>query len=230
LAADVRVRGILVRLVVHPADASGRHRLHLGVMRLLAAMRAGLQEVPVVVRDAPADRYAQVAENLKRHKLSPLDMARFIRDQMTAGDSQTTIARQLEINLTTVAHHLLLLDLPPVPEEALRAGRCTSPRTLHARSKLHDRQPEQVRQLLDGQATITREAVATLRARVDSATAARSTRLIGQAMAACDRLEKLLAGIDLQATASDRSDLEALQARLSTLFNWSIRGSDRQTP
>ena len=63
LAADIRLRGILMPLVVHPADANGRHKLHFGAMRLRAAILAGLTDVPVVVRDAPADRYAQVAEN-----------------------------------------------------------------------------------------------------------------------------------------------------------------------
>lgn len=230
LAADVRMRGILVPLVVHPAHANGRHLLHFGAMRLRAAVLAGLREVPVVVRDAPADRYAQVAENQKRHDLSPLDLARFIRGQMDAGDSQTTIARQLGVNLTTIAHHVSLLDLPPVLDDALKAGRCTSPRTLHELSRLHDRLPKHVQELLDGSAAITRGAVRTLRARVDATSAAGPARLIGQAMAACDRLEKLLASIDLPGTASDCSDLAALRARLASLSRWSTGGSDRQTP
>ena len=57
LADDVRQRGILQPLVVHPADAQGRYRLHFGAKRLRAALRAGLSEVPVVVRDAPANTY-----------------------------------------------------------------------------------------------------------------------------------------------------------------------------
>lgn len=52
LAHDVRQRGILQPLVVHPADAQGRNRLHFGAKRLRAALRAGLSEVPIVVRDA----------------------------------------------------------------------------------------------------------------------------------------------------------------------------------
>lgn len=230
LAADIRTRGILVPLVVHPADATGRHMLHFGAMRLRAAILAGLRDVPVVVRDAPADRYAQVAENQKRHSLSPLDLSRFIRGQMDAGDSQTTIARQLGMNLTTVAHHLSLLDLPPLLEDALQGGRCTSPRTLHELSRLHDRHPERVVELLDGSAPVTREAVKSLRARVDSISATGSARLIGQAMVACDRLEKLLAGIDMQGATGGRSGLAALQARLSALSLWSTSESDRQTP
>ena len=125
LAEDIHQRGVLQPLVVHLADGDGRHRIHFGVQRLRAAIRAGLHEVPVVVRDMPADRYAQVAENQKRHGLTPLDMARFIREQVDAGDSNATIARQLGMNLTTVAHHLSLLELPPELDEALKSGRCT---------------------------------------------------------------------------------------------------------
>lgn len=230
LAADIRKRGILMPLVVHPADANGRHKLHFGAMRLRAAILAGLRDVPVVVRDAPADRYAQVAENLKRHNLSPLDLARFIRSQIDEGESQTTIARQLGMNLTTVAHHLSLLDLPPVLDDVLRAGRCTSPRTLHELRALHDRHPEHVGELLDRSAPVTREAVKMLRARVDSISATDPARLIGQAMVACDRLEKLLAGIDTLGISTDHEASRALRARLVALSRWSARGSDGQTP
>ena len=66
LAEDIQQRGVLQPLVVHPADDGGRHRVHFGAKRLRAAIMAGLHEVPVVVRDLPADRYAQVAENQKR--------------------------------------------------------------------------------------------------------------------------------------------------------------------
>jgi ParB family chromosome partitioning protein len=56
LAEDIRQRGVLQPLVVHPADGDGRHQVHFGAKRLRAAIRAGLHEVPVVVRDLPADR------------------------------------------------------------------------------------------------------------------------------------------------------------------------------
>jgi ParB family transcriptional regulator, chromosome partitioning protein len=78
LAVDMQLRGVLQPLVVHPADGEGRYRIHFGAKRLCAAIRAGPHEVPVVVRDLPADRYAQVAENQKRHGLTPLKMAKFV--------------------------------------------------------------------------------------------------------------------------------------------------------
>jgi len=75
LAEDIRQHGILQAIVVHPTDVDGRYRIHFGAMRLRAARRAGLTEVPVVVRDAPTDPYAQFAENQKRHGLTALDIA-----------------------------------------------------------------------------------------------------------------------------------------------------------
>ena len=119
LAADIQQRGILQPLDVRPADGGGRHRIHFGAMRLRAAIRAGLHEVPIVVRDLPVDRYAQVAENQKRHGLTPIEMAKFIREQVDSGDSNATIGRRLGMNLTTVAHHLSLLELPSELDEAL---------------------------------------------------------------------------------------------------------------
>ncbi|MEO6744325.1 MAG: ParB/RepB/Spo0J family partition protein, partial [Caldimonas sp.] len=74
LTEDIREHGVLQPIVVHAADENGRHLIHFGSKRLRAARRAGMTHVPVVIRDLPADPYSQVAENQKRHGLSPLDM------------------------------------------------------------------------------------------------------------------------------------------------------------
>ncbi len=167
LAEDIQQRGVLQPLVVHPADSDGRHKVHFGAKRLRAAIRAGLHEAPVVIRDLPADRYAQVAENQKRHGLTPLELARFILAQVDAGDSNATIARQLGMNLTAVAHHLSLLELPPALDDALKSGRCTSSRTLHELRSLHAHSPDRVQALLDSGAEITRAAVSAIRSAAD---------------------------------------------------------------
>ena len=236
LAEDIRQRGILQPLVVHSAQGDGRHCIHFGAKRLRAAIRAGLHEVPVVVRDVHADRYAQVAENQKRHGLSPLDMARFIRAQVDAGDSNATVARQLGMNLTTVAHHLALLDLSPELDEALKSGRCTSPRTLHELSQLHVERPEQVRSLIAGEAEITRSAVSALRSAPADVTPTAvvppsSNKLIARAYAACDRLERALGRI--RPTSADeiaQPELIALRIRVEDITRGWLQGSDRQTP
>jgi ParB family chromosome partitioning protein len=57
--------------------------------------------------------------------------ARFIKSRVDAGESNAEMARRLGMNLTTVAHHLSLLDLPAELNQALKPGSCTSPRMLH---------------------------------------------------------------------------------------------------
>lgn len=163
LAEDIRQHGILQPIVVQPVDADGRYRIHFGAKRFRAAGLAGLEQVPVTVRPTGADPYAQVAENQKRHGLTPLDLARFIRGRVDLGESNATIAKRLGMDLTTVAHHLALLDLPAPLAAALKSGRCAAPRTLYELTKVHAHRPTAVVDLLEGEKPITREAVAALR-------------------------------------------------------------------
>lgn len=230
LAEDIRRHGVLQPIVVHPADDQGRHKIHFGAKRWRAAQRIGLAKVPVVVREAPADPYAQVSENQKRNGLTPLDLARFIRGRNEAGDSNTTVAQRLGMDLTTVAHHLALLELPPALDEALQSGRCTSPRTLYELSRLHAQRPEAVAQLLEGSGPVTREAVAQLRevgAAVPSALArlpARPSRpndggqLLSRAEHLCERLDQALSRLAVgDASTLPPEARAALKRRLAEL-------------
>ena len=126
----------------------GRYRVLFGAKRLRAARQAALETVPVVIGSDAHDVYAQVAENQKRHGLTPLDLARFMRSRVDAGESNAEIARRMGIDLTSVAHHLALLTLPPELDEALRSGRCTSPRTLYELAKLQKTKPERVKAIV----------------------------------------------------------------------------------
>ena len=186
--------------------------------------------MPVVVRDGPTNPYAQVAENQKRHGLTPLDLARFIRSRIDAGDSNTTVAKILGLDLTTVAHHLALLELPPVVDAAMKAGRCSSPRTLYELGKLHGAQPERVAELVAGTETITRDAVAEIRDTVAQAPAAasahkprtarlsQSAQLLSRATGLCERLDAALARLgrtDLDALPTDA--VAALRQRIAQL-------------
>jgi len=236
LAEDIRQHGILQPIVVHPVDAEGRYQIHFGAKRWRAAQLAGLLKVPVVVRDAPVDPYTQVAENQKRHGLMPLDLARFIRSRVDAGDSNATVAKRLGMNLTTVAHHLALLDLPPELDEALMSGRITSPRTLHELSKLHDEQPEQIRALVAGDAEITRTTVSALRSARKGGLASDlamspANKLVEQVSDACDRLERALSRIP--PSSPDQAalpELIALRIRVENITKRWVQGSDGQTP
>lgn len=204
LAQDIAQRGMLQPIVVSDRNDKGRYLIRFGSRRWRAAIQAGLTTVPVIFADEARNAYDQVAENLKRQNLSPLELAQFIRRRVDAGESNAEVGRQLGMDLSTVAHHLALLSLPPVLDQALRNGRCESPRTLHELSRLHEEQPEQVAALVAGTEPITREAVASLRdaTRVISPPADRPTpatprpdkmaQALARATGLCDRLDAAL--------------------------------------
>ena len=140
------------------------------------------------------------------------------------------------MNLTAVAHHLSLLELPPVLDDALKSGRWTSPRTLHELSKLHADSPDQVDALLASGAEITRTAVSAIRSDPNEVAptgpvASPPYRLIAQANAACDRLERALSRIkSAVASPAATPDLVALRSRIEAITKRWLQGSDRQTP
>lgn len=234
LTHDIALRGILQPIVVRRIDDEGRYRVVFGAKRLRAARLAGLQFVPVVVglkAHAAHDVYAQVAENQKRHGLTPLDLARFMRSRSDAGDSNAEIARQMGVDLTSVAHHLALLSLPPELDQALRSGRCTSPRTLYELARLHKTDPDQVKAIVTGEAEITRRAVASLKKPVRSprggprtsrrtATSRRpSASLAARANDLCDRLDALFGRMGKPDASVTSDELAGIRRRLAQLGN-----------
>ncbi len=231
LAQDIARRGMLQPIVVGDRNDQGRYLIRFGSRRWRAAIQAGLTTVPVIFAVQARNAYDQVAENLKRQNLSPLELAQFIRLRVDAGESNAEIGRQLGMDLSTVAHHLALLSLPPVLDQALRSGRCESPRTLHELSRLHEEQPEQVAALVSGSEPITRETVASLRdtARMVAPTADKPAptpprpdkmaQALARATGLCDRLDTALlrlsrsGGID----ALPHEQLLALRQRVAEL-------------
>ncbi|MDP3322984.1 MAG: ParB/RepB/Spo0J family partition protein [Hydrogenophaga sp.] len=231
LAQDIAQRGILQPIVVSDRNDKGRYLIRFGSRRWRAAIKAGLTAVPVIFAVQARDAYDQVAENLKRQNLSPLELAQFIRRRVEAGESNAEVGRQLGMDLSTVAHHLALLSLPPVLDQALRSGRCESPRTLHELSRLHEEQPEQVAALVVGTEPITREAVAGLRdtARVVSPTADKPAptpprpdkmaQALARATGLCERLDAALLRLNRSGgfDALPHDQLLALRQRVAEL-------------
>jgi ParB family chromosome partitioning protein len=230
LAQDIAQRGVLQPIVVNAPDAAGRYRICFGSKRWRAARRAGLAQVPVILATRAHDAYDQVSENLKRHGLSSLELAKFIRGRADAGESNVSIATQLGLDQTTVAHHLALLDLPPVLDIALKTGRCVSPRTLYELSKLHADQPGPVVDLVEGNEPITRYAVAKLRdaapairvdGPADTPTPPRSdqvAKLLNRASALSEQLDAVLVRLSragLQTASADA--LSGLRQRIAEL-------------
>ena len=114
LAASIREKGILQPLVVVPNG--NNFELIAGERRLRAAIRAGLDKVPVVLREAaPESEMLELAlvENLQREDLGTLERARaYERLLETHGLTQEDVARKVGKSRVAVANTLRLLALP----------------------------------------------------------------------------------------------------------------------
>ncbi|EHR69782.1 ParB-like partition protein [Burkholderiales bacterium JOSHI_001] len=231
LAQDIARRGILQPIVVAPADSQGRHRIRMGAMRWRAAQQAGLAQVPIIIEARELKAFDLLAENLKRTDLSPLNLANALQDLVSQGESNATIATELGMDPTTVGHHLALLSMPQVLQQAMTDGRCSAPRTLYELSKLHDHHPQSVTEFVAGDQPITRESVAALRDSLDAlpqdvaapprarpVRADESQRLLQQTQGLCDRLDRSIARlVRMEPNARPPEALAALRERIIAL-------------
>lgn len=127
LAESIRSQGVVQPIVVTPGSSDGRFTIIAGERRWRAARRAGLQEVPVVVRELESDRQLlemALVENLQRSDLNPVEEGeayRSLRDSF--GLSQEEIARQVGKARSTISNSVRLLSLPEEIQDMLRDGR-----------------------------------------------------------------------------------------------------------
>lgn len=129
LAASIRTQGIVQPLVVSP-EADGTYLIVAGERRWRASRRAGLEQVPVVVRPVADDRELlelALVENLQRSDLNPLEEAEaYLALQEKFGLNQEDIAARVGKARTTVTNALRLLRLPEEVQELMREGRITA--------------------------------------------------------------------------------------------------------
>lgn len=128
LAQSIRDKGVLQPLLVRPLaepDADASFELIAGERRWRAAQRAGLHEVPILVRplgDVEALEIALV-ENLQREDLSALEEAEaYTRLMREFGRSQTALAEAVGKSRSHVANTIRLLSLPKSVRQMLEAG------------------------------------------------------------------------------------------------------------
>lgn len=142
LAASVRANGVLQPILVRPAN--GGYEIIAGERRWRAAQRAGLHQVPVIVREVADEKLLELAlvENLQRENLNPVEEARAYHTLVEdLGLTQEEVARRVGKERATVANTLRLLNLPPLALKALEAGQITAG---HAKAVLgHKRKEEQ---------------------------------------------------------------------------------------
>jgi ParB family transcriptional regulator, chromosome partitioning protein len=136
LAASIRTHGILQPLVVMQDMENDRYIIIAGERRLRAAQMAGLDSVPVILRQATDQQMLELAliENIQRADLSPLETAEAYRElHDNFGLSHEEIAVGVGKSRVTVTNTLRLLNLPEFVRKALAAGRISEG---HARALL----------------------------------------------------------------------------------------------
>lgn len=135
LAESIKEHGVVQPLVV-ARSADDRFRLVVGERRWRAAKLAGVERVPVVIKDAGDRQTLELAlvENVQRADLNPLEEAtayqRLIQD---FGLTQQQVAQQVGRSRVAVANTLRLLSLPDTLKRALIEERITEG---HARAIL----------------------------------------------------------------------------------------------
>lgn len=124
LAASVREQGIIQPLLVRRVGDG--YELIAGERRLRAAVKAGLKEVPVVVREAGNSETLELAliENLQREDLNPIEeAAAYQRLQEEFDLTQEEIARRVGKGRPTVANSVRLLLLPREVQQLVASGK-----------------------------------------------------------------------------------------------------------
>lgn len=136
LSASIREHGIIQPLIVIQEGSPDQYTLIAGERRLRAAQLAGIERVPVLVRQATDQQMLELAliENVQRSDLMPLETAeayRQLHDDFHL--SHENIAARVGKSRTAVTNTLRLLNLPESVRKALAEGAITEG---HARALL----------------------------------------------------------------------------------------------
>ncbi|WOI53301.1 ParB/RepB/Spo0J family partition protein [Parvularcula sp. LCG005] len=125
LAASIRARGILQPILVRPRSDTGKHLIIAGERRWRASQRAGIHEMPALVRNIDPGASAELAliENVQREDLNPMEEADAyarIRDQYDRkpGDIADAVGK----SRSHIANMLRLTQLPDEVRAMVSAG------------------------------------------------------------------------------------------------------------
>lgn len=135
LADSIREHGLIQPILVTNSE-NGRYTIIAGERRWRASKKAGLTEIPAIIRDYPAIEAAQIAliENLQREDLNPIEEAagyRSLIDEYSL--TQEEISKRIGKSRSAIANSLRLLSLGDTISALLIEGSLS---TGHARALL----------------------------------------------------------------------------------------------
>lgn len=150
LAASIREKGVIQPLLVRPTAAGGEYEIVAGERRWRAAQRAGVRELPVVIRALADGEVLEIGiiENVQRVDLNPIEEALAYRQLMERfGRTQDAVAEAVGKSRPHVANALRLLNLPEAVQGYVLQGQLTAG---HARAVLASADPVALaRQVID---------------------------------------------------------------------------------
>lgn len=142
LAASIKESGVLQPIVVR-RKGDGIYELIAGERRWRASKEAGLESIPVVIRNCGDQESLLLAlvENLQRENLNPMETARAYSRMMNEfGLTQDAIAAKVGRDRSSVANLVRLIHLPPEVQELVERGILT---TGHAKALLGLQSPDE---------------------------------------------------------------------------------------
>jgi len=143
LVASIRKNGVIQPIIVRKSGHG--YEIIAGERRWRAAQKAGIQDVPIIIRDADDRVAAEISliENLHREDLNSLEEAEAYATLIEKfGLSQEALSERVGKDRSTIANTVRLLKLPQEVKQALRDKTITAG---HARSLLSlDAQSDQI--------------------------------------------------------------------------------------
>ena len=134
LADSIRENGVLQPLLVRKKGKG--YEIIAGERRYQASKIAGLEELPVIVKEVDDQKMLELAliENLQRSDLNPIEEAKGYRQLIKAsGITQEALSKAVSKSRSSITNSLRLLDLPEPVQQYLFDGRLTAG---HARAIL----------------------------------------------------------------------------------------------
>jgi ParB family chromosome partitioning protein len=151
LTNSIREKGVMQPLLVRPGTAPNTFEIIAGERRWRAAQRAGLHEVPVVIREVDDKEALELAiiENVQRVDLNPLEEAQGYEQLIEQFSyTQQDLAQVIGKSRSHVANTLRLLKLPRDVRDMVTRGELTAG---HARTLITAEDPAAVaKQIVEG--------------------------------------------------------------------------------
>lgn len=134
LSESIREHGVLQPLLVRKSPEG--YEIIAGERRYQAAKIAGIDELPVIIKDVDDQEMLALAliENLQRSDLNPIEEAKGYRQLIQAsGMTQEALSKAVSKSRSAITNSLRLLDLPEVVQDMLYDGKLSAG---HARAIL----------------------------------------------------------------------------------------------